>query len=156
MPRGPVRKPSALRVLEGNGGRGLSRRPVNGGEPIPPSGIPAMPAHLSAAARVVWKQMAEKLHRTHLLTSIDGNAFECYCVAVATRRKAQRVLDRKGLTFTAPSGYVQQRPEVSIARQALEDVRRFSAEFGLTPAARARISLPALEGEEDDAAGILS
>jgi P27 family predicted phage terminase small subunit len=147
-----VAQPTALRVLNGN----PANRPLPKGEPIPPSGMPPCPSSLSSEAQRVWRSMAAKLHRTHLLTSIDGNAFECYCIALATLRKAQAVLDKKGFTVTTENGYEQQRPEVAIARQALESVRRYSAEFGLTPAARARISLPALEGEEDDAAGILS
>jgi P27 family predicted phage terminase small subunit len=152
--RGPMPKPTALRVLEGNNGRGLGRRPVNVGEPIPPEGMPAVPDWLPAEAKREWRKIAPLLYRARLLTPLDGTALAGYCLAIAQLRSAQAVLDAKGFTVTAPSDYVQQRPEVAIVRTSLMLIERYSTHFGLTPASRARITLPE-EGEEDSA-GILS
>lgn len=152
--RGPMPKPTALRVLEGNNGRGLGRRPVNLGEPVPPLGMPEMPPWIPAEAKREWRKIAPVLFHARLLTPLDGTALGCYCLAIAQLRAAQAVIDAKGFTVTTESGYKQQRPEVAIVRNSLMLIERYSAHFGLTPAARARITLPD-EGEED-AAGILS
>lgn len=144
-------EPTRLRVLKGN----PSRRPLPEGEVMPAVGMPPMPDFLQLEAKRVWRAIAPKLLRLRLLTEIDGVAFGAYCLAVAQLRTAQAILDVKGFTVTTPSGYKQQRPEVAIVRSSLMLIERYSAHFGLTPAARARITLPESGGEEDDA-GILS
>lgn len=148
--RGPMPKPTQLRVLEGN----MSHRPLPKGEPKPPLGIPTMPDWLPLEGKREWRVIAPKLHRSRLLTDLDGTALGAYCLAVAQLRAAQKILDVKGFTVTTPSGYKQQRPEVAIVRASLMLIERYSAHFGLTPAARARITLP--EPGEEDIAGILS
>lgn len=148
--RGPLPKPTVLRVLEGN----PSRRPLPVGEPQPALGMPRMPEWLPAEAKREWRVLAPKLRRLKLLTEVDGTAFGAYCLVIAQLRAAQAILDVKGFTVTTPSGYKQQRPEVAIVNRSLALLARYSAEFGLTPAGRARITIPD-EGEEDDA-GILS
>lgn len=47
------------------------------------------------------------------------------------------------------SGAVKPRPEVAIANNALNFVRSFSAEFGLTPSSRGRIYLPGFNIEDE-------
>jgi P27 family predicted phage terminase small subunit len=143
-------KPTRLRVLEGN----PSHRPLPKGEPMPPPNMPAMPDFLDAAGQREWRLIAPKLHRSRLLTDLDGTALGAYWLAVAQLRAAQKILDVDGFTVTTPSGYEQQRPEVAIVRTSLMLIERYSAHFGLTPAARARITLP--EPGEEDIAGILS
>lgn len=154
--RGPAARPTALRVLEGSSGRTLAHRPLPKGEPLPPSGVPVCPAWLSAEAKAEWRVLVPKLQRTPgLLTTIDGIALGNLCLLVVQLKKAQAVLNTKGFTVATQSGYKQQRPEVAIVRASLYLLRQYLSEFGMTPAARARISLGD-EGEEDDAAGILS
>ena len=54
------------------------------------------------------------------------------------------------------TGYEQQRPEVSIAKNALADVKAFLTEFGMTPASRSKIDLKLDEKEEDQMEKLLS
>jgi len=49
------------------------------------------------------------------------------------------ILMKEGYTFKAPSGYEQQRPEVSISKDALTSMQGISKELGLTPASRIRM-----------------
>lgn len=144
--RGPMPKPTQLRVLEGN----MSHRPLPKGEPAPARGMPAMPEWLDADARKEWRRVTPDLYKTGLLTLIDGDALGRYCLAQATLVKAQKVLELKGFTVTTPSGYRQQRPEVAIVRNMLLITRAYAIEFGMTPSARARISLPDDQAADDE------
>lgn len=149
--RGPVPQPTRLRVLKGN----PSHRPLPQNEPQPRAAMPEMPDHLNAAAQKEWQQVARKLHRSRMLTEIDGELLGLYCLELATLKKAQAIIDRKGFTITTPSGYRQQRPEVGIVNRALEHVLRYGAHFGLTPASRSRIQVKQ-DADEEDVEGILS
>ena len=51
---------------------------------------------------------------------------------------AQDVLNKRGMTFESEKGYVGQRPEVGIVNKSLLAIKSFCAEFGLSPAGRAR------------------
>ena len=46
-----------------------------------------------------------------------------------------------GILYKAPSGYVMQSPLLSIINQCVDTITKLSREFGLTPAARSRISV---------------
>jgi P27 family predicted phage terminase small subunit len=66
-------------------------------------------------------------------------------------------LNEHGLTVDAPSGYVQQRPEVSIRNKAWDRVAKFGSELGIGAASRSRIEVKQNDdGDEDTAAQILS
>jgi len=142
-------KPKHLKVLEGNPGK----RPLNTKEPKPRPVAPRCPRWLTAEAKREWRRVAPELERLGLLTQIDRLALAGYCQAYARWRQAEEVLEQKGLTFTTPNGYIQQRPEVAIAQRNLQAVRAFCGEFGLTPSSRGRISLP--DQDDDDLDGLL-
>lgn len=74
-----------------------------------------------------------------VLTLVDVQAFAGYCQAYARWKEAEEFLTQHGSIFKTPSGYLQQVPQVSIAQQNLKIMQSFCAEFGLTPATRARI-----------------
>ena len=92
--------------------------------------------------------MAPSLEAMGVLTQVDLTAFAGYCQAYARWREAEEFLTQHGSIFKTPSGYVQQVPQVSIAQQNLKIMQSFCAEFGLTPATRARII--AAGGKESD------
>jgi P27 family predicted phage terminase small subunit len=135
--RGPAPKPTAIRILEGN----PAHRPLPANEVKPTMLMPDCPDWLPEGAKLEWEKIAPILHRLGLLTEVDQMALAAYCTALSTWRQAQKVLDTKGLIFTTPSGYKQQRPEVAIVSRSLALVRAFSAEFGLSPASRARLEV---------------
>ena len=136
-------KPTHLKVLEGNPGK----RPLPRNEPKPRPVSPKRPAWLTGEARREWERLVPELSRLGLLTIVDGAALAGYCQSWADYVGAVKLLKAKGKTFESPNGYVQQRPEVSIAQKSLQLVKAFCAEFGLTPSSRGRLSLP---GEKDD------
>ena len=135
--RGRKPLPTALKELEGDRGKG--RRPLNKDEPTPPQDNVKCPAWLMPEAKKEWKRLAPSLIAMGVLTEHDMEAFAGYCQAYARWREAEEFLSQHGTIFKTPSGYVQQVPQVSIAMQNLKIMQSFCAEFGLTPASRARL-----------------
>ena len=141
-------KPTALKVLEGDRGKG--RRPLNEHEPVPPRGGVKCPSWLLPEAKKEWKRLAASLEAMGVLTMADLTAFAGYCQAYARWREAEDFITLHGSIFKTPSGYVQQVLQVSIAQQNLKIMQSFATEFGLTPACRARIVASGGAAENDD------
>jgi P27 family predicted phage terminase small subunit len=141
---GRARKPAALKILDGNPGK----RPIKD-EPKPVPIAPDCPIWLPQFAQEEWQRVYRQLEQLGLLTQVDGTAFEAYCMAYGQWKESHLILREKGLTFMTPNGYEQQRPEVAIANNAAKIMRGFMIEFGLTPAARARMGTDPKAGEDD-------
>ncbi|HHY08368.1 MAG TPA: phage terminase small subunit P27 family [Corynebacteriales bacterium] len=144
--RGRKPKPTALKVLEGNPGK----RPLNKNEPQPERKAPRCPSWLEPEAKKEWKRMAKTLEAIGVLTQVDKAAFAGYCQAYARWREAEEFLSKHGTIFKTPSGYIQQVPQVAIARNYLQIMKDFCSEFGLTPAARTRIRVDTESATSDD------
>jgi P27 family predicted phage terminase small subunit len=134
--RGPSPKPTALKLLAGNPGK----RPLNESEPTPPAGAPNCPRELSKEAKKEWKRIAPLLYDMGVLSTIDIAALAAYCECWSRWRDAERNIAKYGAVIKTPTGYPIQSPYVSIATKAIEQMRRFLSEFGMTPASRSRIS----------------
>lgn len=144
MPR--RRKPSALRAIDG----GADHRPRNLDEPKPPvsATVPVCPDWIGEYGRALWDQQAPLHHRLGTLTEADHPAFAAMCEAWDTYRRAVVGL-RDELTHVTPNNGVSAKPEASVRKQALADFSKLANEFGLTPAARARIKANPPDGHED-------
>lgn len=101
--------------------------------------VPNPPASLSAAAKVEWKRLAPDLVKLGLLRRLDMGAFEARCELYATWRRCQAVTRKGGLSYEH-KGLQRQRPEVKLAQDCLRQMRQYDSEFGLTPAARAKVA----------------
>ena len=142
--RGPPPKPTHLKVIAGNPGK----RPLNVREPRSPKGRPRCPEWLGIEARKVWKRLVATLDGMGLLTAADADAIAAYAQTYVRWRKAEEFLERHGEVYPLrdEKGQIrcmQQFPQVAIARGLLQVLRAYQQEFGLTPAARSRITLPA-------------
>jgi P27 family predicted phage terminase small subunit len=142
--RGPAPKPTALKLLEGNPGK----QKLNRGEPMPdsPATIPKPPKRLLPEAKKEWKRLAPAMVALGLLTEVDTSAFAELCQNYAYYLAADKAILEMGTQGPiemqkAPSGYMQQHPLLSLRKQYYETWRKGLADFGLTPASRARISL---------------
>ena len=95
--------------------------------------------------------MVPQLDDMGVLTKIDRSALEAYCVSYAKWRDAEEGLRRFGPVFKPmASGYVPPSPYVALARSALEEMRRFMQEFGMTPASRTRLQVVPGPAEPDE------
>jgi P27 family predicted phage terminase small subunit len=133
--RGPTPKPSVIEIAEGCPGK----RPVNRREPAPRTVAPKCPPHLDELARKEWRRLVPVLRRMRVLTEADGIALGNLCQAYSTMITAQEKLNKMGLLYKAPSGYVMQSPLLGVVNQCVDTITKLTREFGLTPAARSRI-----------------
>ena len=146
MARGRKPKPSALKLVTGNPGN----RPMNEDEPIVVSpDLPDAPAILTGIALDEWNELAPALYNCGILSIIDKNALAAYCQAVQIWKQAKTALDKmaesdlltSGLMIKTTNGNFIQNPIVGTLNKAANDMIRFSAEFGLTPSSRTRLSV---------------
>lgn len=130
-------KPTALKELAGNPGH----RPLNRNEPKP-SGVPKCPTHLDAAAKREWKRISAELVSLGLLTSVDRAALAAYCASWSRWIDADANVQKFGSVIKSPkSGFPIANPYVGIGNTALDLMRKFLVEFGMTPASRSRIQV---------------
>jgi len=133
--RGRKPTPTALRVLRGN----PRKHPVNAAEPTPaPLVDPDPPAWLAKAAKSEWRRLAPMLTRLGILTETDAAALAAYCEAWVTWQTATQAMRKDGLVIARDDGMAMS-PYVKIAHDAMNQMRSFLVEFGMTPSARARI-----------------
>ena len=149
MKPGPPPKPSALKRLDGDPGK----RGINPHEAQPDASLPTCPEHLTGQARAEWGRIAEQLHTAGLLTRIDATALSAYCETYARWVEAEEKLKTTGLVVKSPSGYPMQSPYLPIASKAMQAMRGWLGEFGMTPAARTKIN--AAPPEQDTGPSVL-
>ena len=154
---GPPKKPTKLRLLEGN----PSKRPLPKNEPEPDPTMPQCPDWLMDDAKHEWKRVAPELNRIGLLTIVDQTALAGYCQSYARWKKAEeeiKLLKNTIYPLKDEGGNIkgfQQYPQYGIVNQCLKQIRAFCSEFGLTPAARAKMELPNERNHDDDFASKL-
>jgi P27 family predicted phage terminase small subunit len=137
--------PFVLKALRGNPGkRAMKPEP----QPERPPTCPSAPSYLAPYARAEWERIAPQLFNLGLLTVLDISPLAAYCSAFATWQSASEALARMAANDRHSSGQlvrnkygdVNTNPLLNIARKAAADVVQFGSQFGLSPAARARIA----------------
>jgi P27 family predicted phage terminase small subunit len=137
-------KPTALRRAQGNPGH----RPLNNNEPKP-TGIPLCPSHLNEVAKREWRRIAPELIALGLLTKIDRAALAAYCVSYSRWVAAEQSVDKFGTVIKLKNSDTPLRnPHVTIANAALDQMRKFLVEFGMTPSSRSRIQAAPTEAKD--------
>ena len=143
---GPSPKPTKLKILHGNPGK----RPLNDREPIPAAGTPECPDWLDAEAKAEWARIVPELEFMGLLTRIDRCALAAYCQTYSRWATAEQQVAKFGTIVKSPEKqFPMKSPYLTIADQAMDAMRRFLVEFGMTPASRTRIRVPQ-DGEGAD------
>ncbi|MFZ4773946.1 MAG: phage terminase small subunit P27 family [Terrimicrobiaceae bacterium] len=137
-------KPTALKKLQGNPGK----RPLNENEPRPVPNIPGCPSHIVGPARKEWKRLTAELFTQGLLTSLDRAALAGYCAAYGRWVEAEKAIRKDGLTMVTPNGFLVQTPYVGIANKSVEQMCKFAAQFGMTPASRSKIKIGSAPEED--------
>lgn len=133
---GPAPHPTNLKILRGNPGK----RPLNKREPTPNVAPPHCPEHLDETAKAEWDRLVPILTDMKVLTVADYMALASLCQAYSTMAIAQKQLNKTGILFKTPNGYVQQSPLISIVNQSVDLITKLCREFGLTPSARSRVT----------------
>lgn len=148
--RGPVSKPTELKLLEGNRGH----RPVSlDGLFRPEVGAPDVPRWLSADARKAWKRLLPELLRYNLLSKVDRDSFAMLCQTIGRLDILERSLTAKVNALVAegkdaanafidltPNGLAVQSALYQVLNKEQGKLHRLFDRFGLAPDARARVT----------------
>ena len=139
----PGPAPTPTNQLARRGSRLVAERTA---EPLPPAERPDPPEHLTPDEQTAWAAVAARLHGLHLLYNTDALAIERYARMVVRWRRAAAFIEQYGETYPLKdlAGNVrcfQPFPEVAIYSNLNTALLRLEQEFGLTPAARARLGI---------------
>jgi phage terminase small subunit len=113
--RGPPRTPTALLKL-----RGSWRAKTRQDEPQPPPGLPVCPDWLNPEEAAEWQRLVALLAASDVVSVLDATELARYCRLLVKWRNYKDPT-RPGAVRIAPT------------------LAQLSAEFGLTPASRARV-----------------
>ncbi len=140
-------KPTALKVLEGNRGH----RPLPENEPKPKVMLLEAPDYLKEDEIAIeeWNRIVPELYLLDLLTNPDRAALEIYCTQYSIYLQAMADIKEHGLISENVRNGVKPNPSIAIARESGKMVKSIAVEFGLTPSARVRLSVPDRPDEED-------
>lgn len=148
--RGPVGKPPELKALEG----GRAHRPLNLDAMFRPEvGAPTLPKDISREGRKAWRRLVPELLRYNLLSKVDADALEELCETIGLLKVLRRSINKRqdlliaegkdpaaAIEGSTPNGMIVQSVTYQAMNREREKLRSMLAEFGLTPAQRARVS----------------
>jgi len=132
--KGRKPKPTATKILRGNPGR----KKLNLSEPKT-KGIPYCPRYLEAEARAEWNRIIPIMRNMGILSGSDRATIAAYCQAYGRWVKYSKIVQEKGELYQTKTGNVTTSPAMWILNKALDQMRRFAVELGLTPSARSRV-----------------
>lgn len=140
--------PTALKLIQGNPGK----RALNKAEPKPQIKAPTCPGHLSKEAKAEWRRIMPILINLGIMTKIDRAALAAYCQSYGRWVEAEKKADEKGPVIKSPTGDIRTNPYLVVANRAMDNMRKFLVEFGMTPSSRSRITAEKKPeaGEYDD------
>jgi P27 family predicted phage terminase small subunit len=136
--------------------RGSWRGYARSGEPEPEKGKPKCPTYFTKDQKAIWRRLCTLLESMNILTLVDGYQLERYCVYYVRWRACEEFVARNGVSYPIksddPTYYVVRLPNAPTAvigfaehPQTREShrldaaLKQIEMQFGLTPAARARI-----------------
>jgi P27 family predicted phage terminase small subunit len=161
---GPLPKPPALKLLEGNPGH----RPIPDA-PKPPPVAPRQPswvkhlpgadvADVRKAAADEWKRVVPVLDHLGLLSTIDAALLTDYCLCWARLVQCERALSTEGLVVevdvTNKDGAVvgsrlARNPHSVTAKEYRSALKSYVGELGLGPSSRGRLNTGGADNADD-------
>ncbi|MGA2035862.1 MAG: phage terminase small subunit P27 family [Thermoguttaceae bacterium] len=150
--RGTKPKPTALKARAGTLRPGRQRD-----EPKPAAEIPPFPSWAAKSAAPHWKELAAHLFREGLLTRLDQVALGLLCEALAEYCECRAIVDEAARTDQMGMKYVTctdkgniiQHPAVGVMNKAWGKLTKLLVQFGMTPSARAGLSISNAKEEPD-------
>jgi P27 family predicted phage terminase small subunit len=105
--------------------------------------MPDCPEYLDDTARGEWQRTGAVLREMGLLSLADRTALAAYCMVYSRWVQAEAAVKKYGAIVKSPEkGFPMKSPYLTVADQAMESMRKFMVEFGLTPSSRSRIKVP--------------
>ncbi|MDE1465643.1 phage terminase small subunit P27 family [Spartinivicinus poritis] len=134
--RGRKPLPTERKKLRGNPGK----RPLNINEPDFDQVVDIDPPEwLEGIAKECWEMLAPQLVAAKVVKGTDLHNLEAFCENYALWRQATEEYKLEGLTVSTPNGGLKKNPAITVANEALSQVKAFGALLGLDPSSRSRI-----------------
>jgi len=144
---GRPRKPKNLLILEGNPGH-QTKKELSRATPKPDGRLPQCPGHLTGEARKEWKRVTRDLRKIGILDSVDRVAIASYCDCYRRWREASDQLTEQGLIYKQ-RGIPKLNPLANHLNGLFKELRQYLTQFGMTPAAREKITVKKNEESVD-------
>ena len=140
--RGPQKTPTPILALAG------SREAVTRSKTEPKFGfgVGQCPKWLCRAGKAEWRRLVPQLEKAGVLQVVDANSLARYVETWVQWRQATQFIRDKGTTYAlkdenGQTKYLQQFPQVSIARNLAIQLTRLEDAFGMNPASRSRVEV---------------
>ena len=134
--------PSSIQDLKGAYRKNPQRRPRN--EPEFTEQDAECPDHLGPVAKAEWVRMYPELKAAGLMRAAYMAAFAAYCQNYERWAMAEKEVQAQGLIV---GGYPN--PYLAIASKAMDQMRSFLTEFGMTPSSKTRAVADKREKQEE-------
>ena len=112
------------------------------------------PAWLDLVAKKEWNRIAKELEELNILTNVDIAALGMYCDAYSKYQLATEKINKEGMfiEYTNKAGATNmiEHPAVKAQVKYADLIKKLCSEFGLTPSARAKITLPRQHEEKEE------
>lgn len=149
-------KPVMLQLLEGNKGKyskaQLQERMEREKSIQPKSDNIKPPTWLSPFAKRIFKRKAKELLEVDLMTNVDVEALARWCDAYDDYVECSKIIKEEGLMveYTNKAAETNKVPHPLLTKKkaAHEQMKSLETEFGLTPAARAKLAIQKQEEKE--------
>jgi len=143
---GRKRQPASILKLRGT----FRADRQSGANPEPPTAIPTPPKMLTGIALEEWDRITKLLAEAGCIAELDRTLLAAYCIEWAKFAKANGQLRLcKSMLARTTKGSKQAHPLLGISNRAFANLLRICGEFGLSPAARARLSIEAKAAGDD-------
>ena len=147
--RGPKPAPISVRKLRAKGE--TLERLEQKEKALPPVkvAIPNVPKSVShdEIASALWKKLSKTLKQMRVITVNDCEALEGLCLSYSRAQQAEEHIAEHGVMLNHPIRGWMANPAVAMARHEWTEVRKFAAEFGLTPSSRERVRMEPLDDD---------
>lgn len=107
------------------------------------------PKFLDAAGKKEYKAKAELLKKLGVFREGDNVALAAYASAYSQWKAGMEDINANGIIVTDFKGAKVQNPAVLVVNKALDAMRHFIVEFGLTPASRQRLKVEKKEEKNE-------
>ena len=102
-----------------------------------------IPAKLEPEAKSYMEEVLRMLEDNGIIEKVGDAALQMLAYNYSTFIKANKIIEKEGLTVRSDRGNIAEHPAVKIGRDAQTQAMRVMTEFGLT--AKSRSKLPKLE-----------
>lgn len=141
-------KPTALKKLEGTYRSDRSAKNEMNGRVV--TSLPRAPRSLDKYGRRAWAELGPRLVKSHVLQDMDMKHFEFFCTMTGyvmedmelikkAKSRTEKYTNKAGATNTVASAHLKN------LHSNLKIWSPMAREFGLSPAARTKISIPKAE-----------